>query len=135
MCAPFPDEWETYDVLCAADVLVSDYSSVIIDFLCTGRRIVLFCYDHDEYVGKRGCYIDPAQLQLPMAQTASALNALLQRDLPCPDPQLRERFVHEDGADACEAICHALFLGEERVVCGQTIRRPRAAARCSSAGN
>ena len=113
---PFPDEWETYDVLCAADVLVSDYSSVIIDFLCTGRRIVLFCYDHDEYVGKRGCYIDPAQLQLPMAQTVSALNALLQRDLPCPDPQLRERFVHEDGADACEAICHALFLGEERCV-------------------
>ena len=63
---------------------------------------MLFCYDHDEYVGKRGCYIDPAQLQLPMAQTVSALNALLQRDLPCPDPQLRERFVHEDGADACE---------------------------------
>ncbi|MEI3148144.1 MAG: CDP-glycerol glycerophosphotransferase family protein [Merdibacter sp.] len=77
---PFPQGVDTYDVLCAADVLVSDYSSVIIDFLCTGRRIVLFCYDHDEYVRKRGCYFDPAQLQLPMAQTVSALNALLQRE-------------------------------------------------------
>ncbi len=111
----FPPQWETYDVLCAADVLVSDYSSVIFDFLCTGRPIALFCYDHEEYVQKRGCYFDPAQLDLPMAHTAKQLLDLLKKEMPAPDQRLCARFVAEDDADSCARICRALFLKEEGI--------------------
>jgi len=43
----------------AADVLVSDYSSVVYDFAVTGKPIVLFAYDLEHYVrAVRGLYFD-----------------------------------------------------------------------------
>ena len=42
----------------AADVLVTDYSSVMFDFALLGRPIVFFTYDYDDYVGTRGTYFD-----------------------------------------------------------------------------
>ena len=39
----FPEGYDTYEVLNACDVLITDYSSVMYDFAVTGRRILLFC--------------------------------------------------------------------------------------------
>ena len=41
-------------ILRVADILVTDYSSIYIDFLLTGRPILNFTYDLDSYVGERG---------------------------------------------------------------------------------
>lgn len=41
-------------LLRATDVLVTDYSSIYIDFLLTGRPILHFTYDIDSYVKERG---------------------------------------------------------------------------------
>lgn len=47
------------DLYLAADVLVTDYSSVMFDYATLGRPIVLFPYDYDAYVNnERGTYID-----------------------------------------------------------------------------
>lgn len=41
------------------DVLITDYSSIYFDYLLTGRRILFFCYDLEEYVsGSRELYFD-----------------------------------------------------------------------------
>ena len=54
---PFPtDKYDTYEFLNAADVLVTDYSSVFFDFAASGRKIVLFTYDKEEYMQERGMY-------------------------------------------------------------------------------
>jgi CDP-glycerol glycerophosphotransferase (TagB/SpsB family) len=45
-------------ILRATDVLVTDYSSIYIDFLITGRPILNFAYDMDSYVGERGFLYD-----------------------------------------------------------------------------
>ena len=74
---PFPDEYETYEFLNACDVLVTDYSSVMFDFLLTGRPIMLFTYDLGRYLDTRGCYMRPDELGLPMAATIDELFALL----------------------------------------------------------
>jgi CDP-glycerol glycerophosphotransferase len=45
------------DLLCLADVLVTDYSSVMFDFAVTGRPILHFAYDLDRFTSSiRGLY-------------------------------------------------------------------------------
>ena len=46
------------DLMIAADILISDYSSIIFDYSILGRPIICFGYDYDEYVKKRGFYFD-----------------------------------------------------------------------------
>ena len=42
----------------AADILISDYSSVFFDYSITGKPMLHFCYDYDKYSSKRGMYFD-----------------------------------------------------------------------------
>lgn len=46
------------EVLPFVDILISDYSGVIFDYAHLSRPIILFAYDYDEYVEKRGMYFD-----------------------------------------------------------------------------
>ena len=59
---PFPENFETYQVLSAADILVTDYSSVMFDFLEARRDILLYTYDVEEYSNTRSMYMDMSQL-------------------------------------------------------------------------
>ena len=45
-------------MLRATDVLITDYSSIYIDFLLTGRPVLPFTYDIDSYVSERGFLYD-----------------------------------------------------------------------------
>lgn len=49
----FPLEYETYEFLNVADCLITDYSSVFYDYAITGRNIVLYTYDEEEYLSTR----------------------------------------------------------------------------------
>ena len=44
------------DILPVADILITDYSSVIFDWLLLDRPIIYYVYDRDEYAGDRGMY-------------------------------------------------------------------------------
>lgn len=46
------------DLYIAADILISDYSSVFFDYSITGKPMIHFCYDYDMYSSKRGMYFD-----------------------------------------------------------------------------
>lgn len=46
------------DLYIAADILISDYSSVFFDYSITGKPMLHFCYDYDKYSSKRGMYFD-----------------------------------------------------------------------------
>lgn len=58
----YPDINELFIV---ADILITDYSSVLFDFSILNKKIVLFCPDYVEYVGERGFYMEPKKLDLP----------------------------------------------------------------------
>ena len=64
---PFPDEYETYDFLAVCDTLISDYSSVMMDFAQTGRQVIMYMYDYEEYLAQKGFYFDIRSL--PFQQT------------------------------------------------------------------
>lgn len=44
------------DLILASDLLITDYSSVMFDYLVTGKPIVYFVPDIDEYIESRGSY-------------------------------------------------------------------------------
>ena len=59
MSATSPAYPDGTELLLAADVLVTDYSSISVDFANTGRPMLFFAYDLEEYTERvRGFYID-----------------------------------------------------------------------------
>ncbi|MFI6391104.1 CDP-glycerol glycerophosphotransferase family protein [Nonomuraea sp. NPDC050547] len=59
------------DLLLVADVLVTDYSSSMFDFLATGKPIVFYAYDLAKYATRRGLYVDlEAQAPGPVLPTS-----------------------------------------------------------------
>lgn len=46
------------DVMIAADILISDYSSIFFDFSIMDKAMLHFTYDYDKYVLNRGVYFD-----------------------------------------------------------------------------
>ena len=70
---PFIGQYETYDFLNAVDMLVTDYSSIMFDFAVTGKKIILFTYDREEYLKNRGMYLDLNRVEFPTADTVDEL--------------------------------------------------------------
>lgn len=52
----FSDYKDINELMLIADVLVTDYSSVIFDYCLTGKPIVYFAYDLEKYKNERGLY-------------------------------------------------------------------------------
>jgi CDP-glycerol glycerophosphotransferase len=53
-----PRDTDTQELLYITDILITDYSTIYHDFLLLNRPILLYTYDYDEYVSKRGIYYD-----------------------------------------------------------------------------
>ena len=56
-----PKNIETQDLLMVADVVVTDYSSIIFDALTIGKKVCLFTPNHEAYKDERGVYGDVMQ--------------------------------------------------------------------------
>lgn len=66
------------ELLVVSDVLITDYSSVMFDFACLNRPIVLYQYDYDDYLRDRGMYFDVSKkLENLVVNTESELINLL----------------------------------------------------------
>jgi CDP-glycerol glycerophosphotransferase len=101
------------ELLLAADVLVTDYSSVMFDFAITRRPILLFAYDIDYYRDElRGLYFNlESEAPGPVLRTQDELAAAL-RDPDTASDRRRDaygRFVDryvpfDDGRAAARAV-------------------------------
>ena len=109
----FPAGYETYDVLNAADVLVTDYSSVFFDFACTRRKIVLFTYDKEDYFRDRGVYLSLDELPFPQAADDTELLAALRSGKDYDDSAFLDRFCRYENAGASQKLCDQMILGED----------------------
>lgn len=110
---PFPAEYDTYEILNACDVLITDYSSVMYDFAVTGRRILLFAYDMEDYQGHRGMYEDISAYPFPIVRTPEELTAELKKDSGHPDDDFLRKYTTFEQANATRNICRHVLLGEK----------------------
>jgi len=105
--------------MAAADVLVTDYSSVMFDFANTGRPMVFYVYDYEEYANdERGVYWDLETLAPgPLVRTSDQLiHTLATVATWREDYQERYRdfvsnFGEYDTGDAARRVVDHLFFG------------------------
>ena len=110
----FPKQFEIYEFLNACDVLVTDYSSVFFDFACTGKKIVLYPYDKEEYTQLRGMYLSLDQLPFPQVYDTDDLFDQLRSPKDYDDSQFLKTYCPYDGPDSANKLCNLLFKGQEQ---------------------
>lgn len=103
--------YDIYDWLAAADILITDYSSVIFDFIHTNRKIVLYQYDFENYKSERGFGLNFSELGLPIAKTIDELVSLINSPISCDYTSIIAKFCAFDNSHATQLLCHHFFCG------------------------
>ncbi|MYU22433.1 CDP-glycerol glycerophosphotransferase family protein [Streptomyces sp. SID8352] len=108
------------DLCLAADVLVTDYSSIMFDYANLDRPIVIHADDWETYRATRGVYFDlPAGAPGPVARGQDELTELLATDAwrdgaaAAARTAFRRRFCEYDDGRAAERVVRRVFLGED----------------------
>lgn len=79
-------------LLPVADLLITDFSSVLFDYCLYERPFVIFAPDYDSYVKKFGFYADIDKFPTTIARTKRELIAAAEHELKCRDKKELEEF-------------------------------------------
>ncbi len=90
----YPDIQELY---LACDALLTDYSSVMFDYMATGKPCFLYVNDKEAYRGDRNFYFDMEKLPYPLAETNGALEQAVLAFDPQEQEKAEEAFRREFG--------------------------------------
>ncbi len=110
----FPKNIETYEFLNACDVLITDYSSVLFDFANTGRKIILFAYDKDSYLQKKGTYMDITDFPFPVVEDVDSLIQEINREDTCPYKEFKDIYCKYCGKNTSNKILKLLVDGDSQ---------------------
>lgn len=107
-----------YDLLARSDCLITDYSSVWLDYLLVDKPIVGACFDLRSYRVHRGLTLEPYEEWFPgpLAESADRLIEELRLVLSGEDRyrqhrQLISRLLIDEGLDYVESLLHVLGMG------------------------
>ncbi|WP_367322707.1 CDP-glycerol glycerophosphotransferase family protein [Streptomyces sp. HUAS ZL42] len=103
----------------AADVLVTDYSSLMFDYANLDRPIVTYADDWETYRATRGVYFDlmaepPGHVARTQGELTEILTSGAWRDEAAREARsvFRRRFCEYDDGRAAERVVRRVFLGE-----------------------
>jgi CDP-glycerol glycerophosphotransferase len=101
------------DLIAAADILVTDYSSAMFDWSLTGRPLVLYAPDLEQYRATRDFYFDyEAAMPVPVATTPDELADALRLAASGPAVDYKtftRRFNARDDGHATERVCDEIL--------------------------
>lgn len=110
------DDLPIDQLLCVADVCISDYSSLVFEYSLFERPMVFFAYDKSDYDDWRGFYYDYDELTPgPVVATTEELVAYIQQVADDFDPSevraFRDRFMSACDGHATDRIYAAVVGG------------------------
>ena len=112
-------EMPTNVVLAGTDLLISDFSSVILDYLPANRPVIFYAPDAADYTADRGLYVDLDDLPGPVTTneeelaTAALAVALGETDHFTGAREVwRQRFSPLDDGNATSRVVRAVFRGD-----------------------
>lgn len=109
----FPSEYETYDFLNCAECLVTDYSSVFYDYAVTGKKIILFTFDEEDYFADRGVYKPLSELPFTKVKTVEDLLQAMRSPKDYEDKAFLEEYCPYDCPEATKAILDLALKGKK----------------------
>ncbi len=112
----FESGYETYQFLNIADTLITDYSSVFFDFAITKRRILLYCYDKENYLKTRGMYFDYNELPFEKAENVKDLFKLINGKSKVNYDKFIKEFCSYESKDVCKLLCETIILNKKNKV-------------------
>ena len=107
-----PTRYDNYELQNACDVLVTDYSSVFFDFAVSGRKIILFQYDLEDYLRERGVCIDMDKLPFPRVTTPEALVNEINCTKNYDDKEFLETYANYDNPNASALLLEKVIFGK-----------------------
>ncbi|WGE33532.1 CDP-glycerol glycerophosphotransferase family protein [Actinobacillus genomosp. 1] len=105
-----PEFINTNELLSIVDILITDYSSIGFDYMATGRPIVYYIDDYEEYKADRGLYFDYDKLPGEMATNINELKKAILNEVSSPKAhslylQAQKEFTpYENGQVASRVI-------------------------------
>lgn len=101
----FPEGVDVYDFLRNADILITDYSSIMFDYAVTRRKIILYCPDLNIYSNDRGFYFSVEDLPFPKVTDTEQLTEELRRGKEYDDSLFMEKFCCYESPDNAKHLC------------------------------
>lgn len=93
------NDLDTNELLGIVDILVSDYSSIAIDFMAMKKPIIYYTYDLEEYRAERGFYFELETITNSMVSTLSELESKIVE-------KLNNHQLDEQQVEATKKFCY-----------------------------
>lgn len=110
-----PNTIDTNSLLSVVDILITDYSSIIFDFLPVLKPVILYVYDYDEYKAERGLYFDvedvPGHVCYEIESVVATIETVIQEDSfeVSYEENKIETFCPYDDGRVSDRIINAVF--------------------------
>ncbi len=111
-------EEDINDLLLISDILITDYSSVIFDYLILDRPIIFYPYDYDDYMSYRNFYLDyKKDLPGPVCYNQKELIRVLESPKELEEYQYKinqfnQKFNKENDGKVCKKIVDKILNRE-----------------------
>ncbi len=109
---PFPKNFDSYDILNISNCLITDYSSVLFDYLNTERKIILFNNDEETHEN----YIPLSDFPFPKVQTIEDLIKEMNSPKDYDDADFIYKFCTYDNQNAVKNLCKHIFKGKKACI-------------------
>lgn len=100
----FPNNYETYEFLSITDTLITDYSSVMYDYINVDKPVILYTYDYEEYIESRGLYEDIDKYPFKRVENLDDLLMAIENTYLIDYDKFKRRFTYSDVIDGANKI-------------------------------
>ncbi len=109
--------YETTEILGIVDLLITDYSSVVFDYMHLNRPIIYYAYDKDEYTKQRGVYVDLDELPGTVCQDIASVEKELNLYLDSPyretiNYDTKKVFIKYSDSQATKRAIESIFFDD-----------------------
>jgi len=109
---------DTNSLLSIVDVLITDYSSILFDFMALARPIIYYTYDQDEYEKERGLYFPLEDLGGEICKNqielkASLVKVVTDNRISTLQKEAQQKYCSYDDGKATKRVIDLVFFDKK----------------------